>query len=81
MDRGGDVLHCVIDGQTGGYAATWGINVERDGLVWVVGFEKEELGDYAGAVVFFDLAVQADDAFFQKTTEDVLGVPTSSLVC
>lgn len=54
---GGDVSHCVVDGEAGGHGASGGVDVEVDGLLRVVGFEEEELGDDAGGHGLVDFAV------------------------
>lgn len=54
---GGDVGHCVVDGETGGYGPSGGVDVEVDGLLGVVGFKEEELGHDAGGHGFVDFAV------------------------
>jgi hypothetical protein len=59
-----DVLHRVVDGQTGRDAAAGAVDVEVDVFLRVLGFEEEELGYYAGRQGFFYFAVEADDAFF-----------------
>lgn len=61
-----DVLDGVVDGEAGCDAATGTVDVEVYVLLRVLGFEEEELGDYAGGECFFDLTVEADDAFFQQ---------------
>ena len=63
----GDVGHGVVDGQAGGDAAAGRVDVERDGLFRVLGFEEEELGDDGGGDGLVDLAVQADDALLVKS--------------
>lgn len=68
---GGDVLHCVVDCETGGYAAAGGVYVEGDWFGGVVCFEEEELRGYAGGEGVFYFAVEADDAFFEEAGEDV----------
>lgn len=66
-----DVLHCIIDGEACGYAATGRVDVEIDRFLRVLGFEEEELGDDRGGQGFFYLAVEAYDSFFEKSAEDV----------
>lgn len=52
-----DVLHRVVDREPGRHAAARRVDVQRDRLLRVVGFEEEELRDDAGAEDFFDFAV------------------------
>lgn len=52
-----DVLHRVVDRKPGRHAAARRVDVQRDRLLRVVGFEEEELRDDAGAEDFFDFAV------------------------
>ena len=43
VDGRGDVLHGIVDGQTGTDAAPGRVDVQFDGTPRVLGFEKEEL--------------------------------------
>lgn len=51
-----DVLHRIVDCQTGRDAPAGGVDVELDGLGGVFGFEEEELGGEQGGGVVVDLA-------------------------
>ena len=62
-DRGGDIGHCVVDGETGGDRAAGGVDVEVYGFFGGICFEEEELGDDGGGDGFVDGAVEANDAF------------------
>lgn len=64
-DRAADVVHGVVDGEAGAHAAAGRVDVQRDGLLRVVGFEEEQLGDDHGGHGFFDFAVEADDALLE----------------
>ena len=67
-----DVGHGVVDGEAGGDAAAGAVDVQVDGFGGVVGFEEEELRDDGGGHGLVDVAVEADDAFFQQAGEDVV---------
>lgn len=71
-DGGLNVLHRVVDGETSRDAATGGVDVEVYGLLRVVGFEEEKLGDDGGRCCLFDFTVEADDALSEETGEDVV---------
>lgn len=71
-DGGGDVGHCVVDCQAGGYAAAGGVYVQRDGLARVICFEEEELCYYACGGCFVYGAVEEDDAFAEEAGEYVV---------
>ena len=77
--RAADVVHCIVNGEAGAHAAARRVDVERDGLLRVVGFEEQQLGDDHGGHGLLDLAVQADDAFLQQAREDVGRFPPSAL--
>lgn len=74
-----DVLHRVVYRQARRDAAAGRVDVEVDWFVGALGFEEEELGDYAGAGDFVDLAIEADDAFFEEAGEDVGGLVAACL--
>jgi hypothetical protein len=56
-----DVLHGVVDGETGGYRTPWGIDVNGDVFFRVLGLQVEQLShDYRGDVIV-DLTVDHND--------------------
>ena len=65
-DGGGDVGHCVVDGEAGGDRAAGGVDVKVYGFFRGVGFEEEELGDNGGGDGFVHGAVEADDTFLYR---------------
>jgi len=72
-DGGGDVGHCVVDGEASGDGAAGGVDVEVYGFFGGVGFEEEELGDDGGGDCFVDGAIEADYAFlYRKSLATVL---------
>ncbi len=71
-DRGQDVSHGVVDGESGGDDPAGAVDVHVDGLLAALRLEEEELGhDQAGHVVV-DGAHQADDALLEEAGVDVV---------
>ena len=64
--RRGDVGHSIVDGEAGGDAAAWGVDVERYGLFGIVGFEEKKLSDNGGGDGLVDFAIQTDNTFLEE---------------
>ena len=58
-----DVVHCIIDCQPRGDGPTGGVDIEVYGLLWVLSFEEEELGNDDSGEAIVDRAIEADDTF------------------
>lgn len=60
-----DVRHGVVDGKTGGHAATGRVDVELDRFFRGVGFKEEQLGDNGSGDGFVNGTIEADDSFLR----------------
>src|SRR5690606_14742135 len=68
-----DILHGVVDGQTGGHAAAGRVDVQLDVLVRVFRFQKQQLGNDIVGDVIVDGKPQKHDAFLEHLGIDVVG--------
>ena len=66
-DGAANVLHGIVDGETGGDATTRRVDVQAYGFCWIVGFEEQKLCDDGRGCCLVDSAIQADDAFAKET--------------
>ena len=66
VNRAGNELHRIVDRQPGGYRTARRVNVQSDGLGWVLIGEEEELGDQDVRVFLADLIAKEQYAVFQK---------------
>src|SRR5688572_25153794 len=72
-DVGLDVLHRVVDGQTGSNGATGRVDVDGDVFFGVLRFEEEELGDDQVGNVIVDRLAEEDDVVLQEARVNVVG--------
>src|ERR1700710_635413 len=67
-----DVLHGVVDRETGGHDAAWAIDIERNILGRVLALQEQQLGADQGAHLVEDLAGQEDDPLLEEPGVDVV---------
>lgn len=62
-DGRGDIRHGIVDGETGGHAATGRVDIELDRFFRGIGFKEEQLGDNGSGDGFVNGTIEADDSF------------------
>jgi hypothetical protein len=73
-DRGDvavQVLHGVVDRQTGGHMAARRVDVQHDVLLGLFGVEEQQLRDHHVGHVVIDRGAEEDDAILEQAGEDV----------
>ena len=71
-DRALDVLHRIINGQTGGHAAPGTVDVEMDVLLRVLALQKEQLSDDGVRDPILHLRPQEDNTILEEPAVDVV---------
>lgn len=64
-DGRGNIRHGVVNGETGGHAATGRVDVELDWFFRRIGFKEEQLGDNGSGNSFVNGTIEADDSFLR----------------
>ena len=73
LDIGLDVLHRVVDGQSGRDRAAGRVDVDGDVLLGILGLEEQQLRDDQVRDVVVDGLAEEDDVVFEQTGVDVVG--------
>src|ERR671921_270267 len=80
-DVGLDELHGVVDRKSCRDAASWGIDVEVDVLLWVLALQVQELRHYGVGDLVIYWGPEEDDAVLEQPRVDVHGpLPTRALL-
>ena len=74
----GDPLHGVVDRHAGGDRSTWGVDVQVDVSVRVLGIEQEHLRAQGVGILVLDLRAKEDDPVAQQGLVDVVRHADSS---
>jgi hypothetical protein len=68
---------CPVHRKPGCYDATGRVDVHRDFLLRIVGFEEQKLRNHQGRHAILDRPGHEDDALFQQARENIVGAFTA----